>query len=523
MAQEVVDVGTFGNDNTGDYLRPAFIKINTNFTELYEALDNDFADIAFSGDWSDVNNKPSLGTAAAKNVGITEGSVVEVGADGKLPALDGSLLTNIVGGGGGGGDIDVSGTPTAEQTMVWVDSNTAKGVTTLSGGTSGQVLTKINGTDYNYAWASGAATIDVSGTPTTNQLARWTDENTLQGVSTITMSYISNAGTFATANIVDYNFVPDGGTTGQVLAKNSVSDGDTEWITILTEVVQDTSPQLGANLDLNGFTVGAATAADLIKLNALTATAVELNYVDGVTSAIQSQLDNKSGVTSGATAPISAPGAVGDIYIDEIAEAVYVGVNTASTADFLRLISGSADVVEILEDLSAEDSVALIEEMGGLTEDDIETVVLATHTQISAGTAGDLFMTPEPFMDSRYGIKEICVPVFDSDEDVTVGDGVKMVGIPSSFNGLNIVGVRAYVYTQGVTGSTDVQVRRRRSGSNVDVLSTKVTIGAEYSAADGVINTSNDDLATGDVLLIDVDAVQTTEPLGLTVTIECSL
>lgn len=59
----------------------------------------------------------------------------------------------------------------------------------------------------------------------------------------------------------------------------------------LGNVVEDTTPQLGGNLDLNSFTVGAATAADLTKLNALTATSTELNYVDGVTSAIQTQLD----------------------------------------------------------------------------------------------------------------------------------------------------------------------------------------------------------------------------------------
>jgi hypothetical protein len=61
----------------------------------------------------------------------------------------------------------------------------------------------------------------------------------------------------------------------------------------LSNVVEDTTPQLGGNLDLNGFTVGSASAADLTKLNALTATSTELNYVDGATSAIQTQLDGK--------------------------------------------------------------------------------------------------------------------------------------------------------------------------------------------------------------------------------------
>lgn len=61
----------------------------------------------------------------------------------------------------------------------------------------------------------------------------------------------------------------------------------------ISNVVEDTSPQLGGNLDLNGNAVGVATAADLTKLHAVTADATELNYVDGVTSAIQTQLGNK--------------------------------------------------------------------------------------------------------------------------------------------------------------------------------------------------------------------------------------
>lgn len=73
----------------------------------------------------------------------------------------------------------------------------------------------------------------------------------------------------------------------------------------ISNVVEDTTPQLGGNLDLNTFTVGAATAADLTKLNALTATSTELNYVDGVTSAIQTQLDGKQATLTGLTSTVA--------------------------------------------------------------------------------------------------------------------------------------------------------------------------------------------------------------------------
>lgn len=64
--------------------------------------------------------------------------------------------------------------------------------------------------------------------------------------------------------------------------------------TFLENLVEDLTPQLGGSLDLNGNDVGSASAADLTKLSELTATSTELNYVDGVTSAIQTQLDGKS-------------------------------------------------------------------------------------------------------------------------------------------------------------------------------------------------------------------------------------
>jgi hypothetical protein len=73
--------------------------------------------------------------------------------------------------------------------------------------------------------------------------------------------------------------------TAEAIAALAVGGGG------IGSLVEDTTPQLGGNLNLDTFTVGAATAADLIKLNAVTASAAQLNYVGGVTSAIQTQID----------------------------------------------------------------------------------------------------------------------------------------------------------------------------------------------------------------------------------------
>lgn len=121
------------------------------------------------------------------------------------------------------------------------------------------------------------------------------------------------------------------------------------------------------------------------------------------------------------------------------------------------------------------------------------------------------------------GYRAVGVTHTPSDVSVITGDGKAGITIPHFLNGYNIIDVIATVHTQGVTNTTDVQIRRRRSGSDVDVLSTKITIGAEYYARDGVINASNDDVATGDLIFVDVDAIHTTAPKGLAITISLVL
>ena len=83
---------------------------------------------------------------------------------------------------------------------------------------------------------------------------------------------------------------------------------------------------------------------------------------------------------------------------------------------------------------------------------------------------------------------------------------------------MDLIDVIGSVHTQGVTGTTDVQVRRRRAGADVNMLTTETTIGAEYYANDETVNGTNDDINVGDQLYIDVDGVHSgTAPLGLSV------
>lgn len=114
--------------------------------------------------------------------------------------------------------------------------------------------------------------------------------------------------------------------------------------------------------------------------------------------------------------------------------------------------------------------------------------------------------------------------LFGATTDAATGDGAAYYPIPPELNGANITYVHLWAVTAGTTGTSDVQIARIRSGTPVDVLSTKVTIdsteqGSDTAATAAVINTSNDDVATNDVLRVDVDALSSVKPKGLIVTI----
>ena len=143
----------------------------------------------------------------------------------------------------------------------------------------------------------------------------------------------------------------------------------------------------------------------------------------------------------------------------------------------------------------------------------------ATTAEINAGSADRVIGLAE-FIASNFGKAKFGWVHTASDTAVSTGDGLDGIPIPLELNGFNIVDVLCTVHDKGITNTTDVQIRRRRAGSDVDMLTNKVTIGNEFFARDATINTSNDDLATGDIIYPDVDAVHSgTPPNGLSIVV----
>ena len=120
-----------------------------------------------------------------------------------------------------------------------------------------------------------------------------------------------------------------------------------------------------------------------------------------------------------------------------------------------------------------------------------------------------------------FNRKEIQATVVDYTTDVATGDGQWYIHIGELLDGKNLTYVHAEVITAGTTGTLDIQIHNVTSAA--DILSTKLTVNSGETGSDtataAVIDTDEDDVVLNDLLRIDIDAVQTTAPQGLIVTL----
>jgi len=115
--------------------------------------------------------------------------------------------------------------------------------------------------------------------------------------------------------------------------------------------------------------------------------------------------------------------------------------------------------------------------------------------------------------------------VIDYTTNVTTGDGKYYYRVPDTLDGANLSYVVFAVITAGTTGSTDIQIHNVTQAA--DMLSTVVIVETgetdSSTGAAAVIDVANDDVAEGDILRIDIDAVSTTPPQGVVMTLGFTL
>ncbi len=136
---------------------------------------------------------------------------------------------------------------------------------------------------------------------------------------------------------------------------------------------------------------------------------------------------------------------------------------------------------------------------------DLTLIGTNTHAQIDA------------FITANGPAKFITITPFGAEIDVRIQDGQVAFSVPDKMAGLNLTDALVSVHTPGTgSGTTNMQVRRRRAGVDEMMLTTPITLDIDaYFEDDGVVNVSYDDVIKGDQIYVDVLALPTTVPKGL--------
>ena len=150
---------------------------------------------------------------------------------------------------------------------------------------------------------------------------------------------------------------------------------------------------------------------------------------------------------------------------------------------------------------------------------------LAIASEVTTGTDTDRAITPDALAGSVvFGTRYVQCIVFDFGTDIAEGNGKFYFHIPAGLNGMDLVEVHSEVITAGNGSTIDVQIHNATDGS--DMLSTSLTIddgetGSDSAGTGYAINGSEDDVATNDLIRIDVDGNggDTTIAKGLIVTL----
>lgn len=281
----------------------------------------------------------------------------------------------------------------------------------------------------------------------------------------------------------------------------------------------------------------------------------ELSYVKGVTSAIQTQIDGKQPLSSNLTTLSANDGSnltgVDAATLDTIDSTGFlqngaVTINNGDTTIVMTngTVQDSEAISLVVNQTALSITESQISDLSHTVDTNANTVCSGTTTYLDGeGNCDDISSVYQPLVDNLTTLstnngaaltniddtditRGANIVVFEATTDTATGDGKAYLVIPSFLNGMNLTRVHARVNTAGTTGTTDIQIHNVTDV--VDMLSTKLTIdsgetGSDTAATPAVINTSNDDVATNDLLRVDLDAVSTTAAQGLIITLEFQL
>jgi|GEM_PF-2910938 len=210
-----------------------------------------------------------------------------------------------------------------------------------------------------------------------------------------------------------------------------------------------------------------------------------------------------------------------------IAATTFVGALTGNAATATALTADpagcTANGLNFTNDINAS-GVSTCADVRAASDSQTGVAEAAIASEVNTGTDAARYVSPDALAGSNLGVRLVQILVTaDYTTATTIADGQAYFDVPVELNGMNLVSVRGKVITVGTdTGVTDVDLARCAvvntgspcSGTVDDMLSTNLTIDqneekSDTAATPAVIDTAHDDIATGQTIRVDVDAIVT--------------
>lgn len=202
-----------------------------------------------------------------------------------------------------------------------------------------------------------------------------------------------------------------------------------------------------------------------------------------------------------------------------ISKGTSYGATEQITNTKLHALVDDASISDIANaDISATAAIADTKLAQISTAEKVSAAAITSMTSLPSGAG----VIPDANLPVYAYKKTVTWKVLAHDTEVTTGDGKDYWRIPLELNGMDLVDVSAHVYTTSTSGLPEIQIYNVTG--TADMLSTAITIDENENDSDDattppVIDTDEDDIATQDILRVDVDTAGTgTKGLELTLT-----